>query len=149
MGVKSPQILPLIVVYPKTILHIPSIVFFNIFFLFLLISVPQCSNQITTESDDLCSINELFSCGENQICVQLEADQNMGECQCKQGFDKQDDGVRFLCEIVGTFFPGPGSWFKKWNEKLFFVKFQIKYFFSIATIYILMTTHLSFSAWMF
>ena len=29
----------------------------------------------------------------------------MGECQCKQGFDKQDDGVRFLCEIVGTFFP--------------------------------------------
>ena len=103
MGVKSPQILPLIVVYPKTILHIPSIVFFNIFFLFLLISVPQCSNQITTESDDLCSINELFSCGENQICVQLEADQNMGECQCKQGFDKQDDGVRFLCEIVGAF----------------------------------------------
>jgi len=57
------------------------------------VPVPQCSNQITTESDDLCSINELFSCGENQICVQLEADQNMGECQCKQGFDKQDDGT--------------------------------------------------------
>ena len=103
MGVKSPQILPLIVVYPKTILHIPSIVFFNIFFLFLLISVPQCSNQITTESDDLCSINELFSCGENQICVQLEADQNMGECQCKQGFDKQDDGVRLRINYIFWF----------------------------------------------
>ena len=78
--------------YPK-LFCIPAL-YISIFF-FSLISVPQCSNQITTESDDLCSINELFSCGENQICVQLEADQNMGECQCKQGFDKQDDGVRF------------------------------------------------------
>ena len=90
----SPQILPLIVVTQN---YFASHCIFQSFFL---ISVPQCSNQITTESDDLCSINELFSCGENQICVQLEADQNMGECQCKQGFDKQDDGVRFLCEIV-------------------------------------------------
>ena len=65
--------------------------------LFFIVSVPQCSNQITTEStDDLyCNINELFSCGENQVCVQLEAlHPNLGQCQCKQGFDKQADGVR-------------------------------------------------------
>lgn len=60
------------------------------------VPVPQCSNQITTEStDDLyCNINELFSCGENQVCVQLEAlHPNLGQCQCKQGFDKQADGT--------------------------------------------------------
>ena len=66
---------------------------------FLFFSVPECSNQIKSAEEDLkkagsmCNINELFSCGENQVCVQLEPDNNMGRCQCLQGYDKQDDGV--------------------------------------------------------
>ena len=68
---------------------------------FFFISVPPCTNHITTDeehnsSEDLteyCNINELFSCGDNQVCVQLNSDDNAGQCQCKQGFDKQDDGV--------------------------------------------------------
>lgn len=65
------------------------------------VPVPPCTNHITTDeehnsSEDLteyCNINELFSCGDNQVCVQLNSDDNAGQCQCKQGFDKQDDGT--------------------------------------------------------
>ena len=63
------------------------------------IAVPECSNRIQSANEDLkkagdvCNINELFSCGENQVCVQLQPDNNMGQCQCLQGYDKQDDGV--------------------------------------------------------
>jgi len=62
------------------------------------IPVPECSNRIQSADEDLkkagdvCNINELFSCGENQVCVQLQPDNNMGQCQCLQGYDKQDDG---------------------------------------------------------
>jgi len=62
------------------------------------IPVPKCTNHIKNEGEDLkkadsfCNINELFSCGENQVCVQLQPDQNMGRCQCLQGYDKQNDG---------------------------------------------------------
>lgn len=41
----------------------------------------------------------MFSCGDNQVCVQLESDNNMGRCQCLQGYDKQDDGVSFTYDI--------------------------------------------------
>ena len=63
------------------------------------IAVPECSNGIQSADEDLkkagdvCNINELFSCSENQVCVQLQPDNNMGQCQCLQGYDKQDDGV--------------------------------------------------------
>ena len=66
---------------------------------FFLISVPECTNHIEKEEKDTkkagnsCNINELFSCGENQVCVQLEPENDMGLCQCLQGYDKQDDGV--------------------------------------------------------
>jgi len=63
------------------------------------IPVPQCNNNIKSADDDLnkkagdlCNINEMFSCGENQVCLQLQPDNNMGRCQCLQGYDKQDDG---------------------------------------------------------
>ena len=62
-------------------------------------TVPECSNRIQSADEDLkkagdvCNINELFSCSENQVCVQLQPDNNMGQCQCLQGYDKQDDGV--------------------------------------------------------
>ena len=65
----------------------------------LSVTVPECSNRIQSADEDLkkagdvCNINELFSCGENQVCVQLQPDNNMGQCQCLQGYDKQDDGV--------------------------------------------------------
>jgi len=60
------------------------------------IPVPKCTNQIADlkpAADSFCNINELFGCGDNQICVQLHPDDNMGRCQCLQGFDKQDDGT--------------------------------------------------------
>ena len=69
------------------------------------IAVPECSNRIQSANEDLkkagdvCNINELFSCGENQVCVQLQPDNNMGQCQCLQGYDKQDDGVIISKEI--------------------------------------------------
>merc|ERR1719232_839023 len=62
------------------------------------IPVPECTNHIEKEEKDTkkagnsCNINELFSCGENQVCVQLEPENDMGLCQCLQGYDKQDDG---------------------------------------------------------
>jgi len=61
------------------------------------IPVPDCNNEIKSDEDlkkagSMCNINELFSCGENQVCVQLEPENNMGRCQCLQGYDKQDDG---------------------------------------------------------
>ena len=72
----------------------------NYYFFFILFSVPQCNNNIKSADDDLnkkagdlCNINEMFSCGENQVCLQLQPDNNMGQCQCLQGYDKQDDGV--------------------------------------------------------
>ena len=73
-------------------IHIPNYLIFSI-------AVPECSNRIQSADEDLkkagdvCNINELFSCGENQVCVQLQPDNNMGQCQCLQGYDKQDDGV--------------------------------------------------------
>lgn len=64
------------------------------------VPVPPCTNHITTEehksTEDLteyCNINELFSCGEHQVCIQLSSDDTAGQCQCKQGYDKQDDGT--------------------------------------------------------
>ena len=66
---------------------------------FSLFPVPKCTNQIADlkpAADSFCNINELFGCGDNQICVQLHPDDNMGRCQCLQGFDKQDDGVSEL-----------------------------------------------------
>ena len=69
------------------------------------LTVPECSNRIQSADEDLkkagdvCNINELFSCSENQVCVQLQPDNNMGQCQCLQGYDKQDDGVIISKEI--------------------------------------------------
>ena len=74
-------------------IHLITILFFFYF------TVPECSNRIQSADEDLkkagdvCNINELFSCSENQVCVQLQPDNNMGQCQCLQGYDKQDDGV--------------------------------------------------------
>jgi len=62
------------------------------------IPVPDCPNTIE-DKDDLkkagsyCQINELFGCGENQACIQLDPDNNRGKCECLQGFDKQSDGT--------------------------------------------------------
>ena len=80
---------------------------------FIYLAVPECTNHIDQgindgeDDDDLkessyCNINELYGCGENQVCVQLEPENNRGQCQCLQGFDKQDDGVSSSSNIHGA-----------------------------------------------
>lgn len=61
------------------------------------IPVPECSNHVeeekTIKANSVCNINEISSCGQDQICVQASTGRPLGHCQCRQGYSLQDDGT--------------------------------------------------------
>ena len=60
------------------------------------LAVPECSNHVSTgiKTNSVCSINELNSCGLNQVCIQQEDSSDVGLCECLTGYVRQSDGVR-------------------------------------------------------
>lgn len=62
----------------------------------VLLAVPECSNHVSTgiKTNSVCSVNELNSCGLNQVCIQEDDNSDVGLCECLTGYVRQSDGVR-------------------------------------------------------